>query len=87
MNPSVRIMTDGLEDVVAAHTRLSHVDGEAGRLIIFGYAVEDLAPFARFEDVALHRAASGGKTRPATVRLCRSRESITRIASTGPSDV
>ena len=45
-------MTQGLEDVVAASTRLSHVDGEAGRLIIAGYAVEDLAPYARFEEVA-----------------------------------
>ena len=45
-------MSEGLEDVVAASTRLSHVDGEAGRLIIAGYAVEDLAPYASFEDVA-----------------------------------
>jgi citrate synthase len=45
-------MRDGLEDVVAASTRLSHVDGEAGRLTIAGYAVEDLAPSACFEDVA-----------------------------------
>jgi citrate synthase len=45
-------MSEGLEDVVAASTRLSHVDGEAGRLTIAGYAVEDLAPYARFEDVA-----------------------------------
>jgi citrate synthase len=45
-------MSDGLEDVVAASTRLSHVDGEAGRLTIAGYAVEDLAPYASFEDVA-----------------------------------
>jgi citrate synthase len=45
-------MREGLEDVVAASTRLSHVDGEAGRLTIAGYAVEDLAPYARFEEVA-----------------------------------
>src|SRR4030095_16942013 len=45
-------MREGLEDVVAASTRLSHVDGEAGRLVIAGYAVGDLAPRARFEDVA-----------------------------------
>jgi citrate synthase len=45
-------MTEGLESVVAARTQLSHVDGEAGRLIIAGYAVEDLAPRARFEEVA-----------------------------------
>src|ERR1700752_1389621 len=45
-------MTQGLEGVVAASTRLSHVDGEAGQLILAGYAVEDLAPHATFEEVA-----------------------------------
>jgi citrate synthase len=45
-------MRDGLEGVVAASTRLSHVDGEAGRLTLAGYAVDDLAPYASFEDVA-----------------------------------
>ncbi len=43
---------EGLEGIVAASTRLSHVDGEAGRLILAGYAVEDLAPDASFEEVA-----------------------------------
>ena len=33
-------------------TKLSHVDGEAGKLILAGYAVEDLAPRASFEEVA-----------------------------------
>lgn len=45
-------MNDGLEGVVAATTRLSHVDGEAGKLILAGHAVEDLAPHASFEEVA-----------------------------------
>jgi citrate synthase len=45
-------VADGLEGIVAASTRLSHVDGEAGRLILAGYAVEDLAPHATFEEVA-----------------------------------
>jgi citrate synthase len=43
---------EGLEGVVAAHTVLSDVDGQAGRLTIRGYAVEDLAHRAGFEDVA-----------------------------------
>jgi citrate synthase len=46
------LMTPGLEGIVAASTRLSHVDGEAGHLILCGYAVEDLAPRASFEEVA-----------------------------------
>ena len=45
-------MSDGLDNVVAASTRLSRVDGEAGRLTIAGYAVDDLAPAATFEEVA-----------------------------------
>jgi citrate synthase len=45
-------MSEGLEGVVAASTRLSQVDGEAGRLTIAGYAVDDLAPAATFEEVA-----------------------------------
>jgi len=45
-------VTQGLEGIVAAETRLSHVDGEAGQLTLAGYAVEDLAPRAGFEEVA-----------------------------------
>jgi citrate synthase len=45
-------MEEGLEGVVATSTQLSHVEGEAGRLTIAGYAVEDLAPSATFEEVA-----------------------------------
>jgi citrate synthase len=45
-------VTQGLEGIVAAETRLSHVDGEAGQLMLAGYAVEDLAPRASFEEVA-----------------------------------
>ena len=40
----------GLEGVVAAQTRLSHVDGDAGELIIAGFPVEALAPRASFEE-------------------------------------
>ena len=41
----------GLAGVVAAATRLSHVDGERGELIIGGFGVGDLAPHATFEEV------------------------------------
>src|SRR3569833_300532 len=40
----------GLDGVVAARTRLSRVDGEAGQLTIAGYRVEDLALHATFEE-------------------------------------
>ncbi len=43
-------MESGLEDVVAAETVLSDVDGRAGQLIIRGASLDALAG-ARFEDV------------------------------------
>src|SRR6476660_6040419 len=45
-------MAEGLEGVVAARTVLSDVDGAAGRLIIRGWRIEDLAGHMRFETVA-----------------------------------
>ena len=41
----------GLAGVVAAETRLSSVDGQAGELILAGYPVETLAPAVTFEEV------------------------------------
>ena len=43
-------ISNGLEGVVAAATRLSHVDGEAGELLIAGYPVGELAAHATFEE-------------------------------------
>lgn len=40
----------GLEGVVAAETRLSHVDGQKGELVIAGFPVEELASQATFEE-------------------------------------
>jgi citrate synthase len=42
----------GLDKVVAAQTRLSHVDGQGGHLIIGGYPLEELAGRATFEETA-----------------------------------
>jgi citrate synthase len=44
------VFASGLEGVVAAETRLSSVDGEAGELIIAGFPVEELASRASFEE-------------------------------------
>ena len=41
----------GLEGVVAVQTAISSVDGEKGQLVIRGFAVEDLAPHATFEEM------------------------------------
>lgn len=44
------MVSSGLEGVVAASTRLSHVDGERGELVIAGYPVDELAEHATFEE-------------------------------------
>ncbi len=51
---------NGLDKVVAAETALSHVDGEAGRLIIGGYDVETLVATHDFEGAAALLWAIGG---------------------------
>jgi citrate synthase len=43
---------NGLEDVIAAETRLSDVDGEAGRLVIRGVSLDLLVKRATYEDAA-----------------------------------
>ena len=45
-------MKSGLDDVIAAETQLSDVDGLAGRLIIRGVSLDDLVAKSRYEDVA-----------------------------------
>ena len=42
----------GLDGVVATSTRLSHVDGQAGQLVIGGYELKDLAGRVCFEEAA-----------------------------------
>lgn len=64
-------MREGLEGVVATSTRLSDVDGEAGRLILAGYAVEDLAPHATFEEVAYLFLHGRLPTSPERVQFAR----------------
>src|SRR6476469_3694819 len=51
-------MISGLEDVVAAETVLSDVDGAAGRLVIRGHRLEELAGHRTFEQV-LHLLLDG----------------------------
>jgi citrate synthase len=59
-------MSQGLEGIIAAETSLSMVDGERGELIIAGYAVEDLAPNATFEETValLGVSTAGDRTLP-----------------------
>ena len=43
-------MSEGLEGVIAAETVLSEVNGDAGRLVIRGYLLEDLAGKTTYEE-------------------------------------
>jgi citrate synthase len=52
------MMADGLEDVIAAETVLSDVDGLAGRLVIRGMPLEAIAGSWRYEEV-LHLLFGG----------------------------
>src|SRR6202008_2518927 len=45
-------VNSGLDGVVVADTAMSKVDGEAGRLIVRGHAIEDLTATRGFEGVA-----------------------------------
>src|SRR5947207_8713346 len=55
-SPPITVSMDskprGLDGVVAAQTRLSHVDGQAGELIIGGYQLRELAGRVSFEEAA-----------------------------------
>lgn len=54
--------SSGLDNVVAADTSISDVDGERGRLVIAGDDVERLAQVADFETAAARVLAAGGIT-------------------------
>ncbi|HSD83534.1 MAG TPA: citrate synthase/methylcitrate synthase, partial [Anaerolineae bacterium] len=49
---TITAVPKGLEGVVAATTRISHVDGLAGELIIGGYCLDEIAGRATFEEIA-----------------------------------
>lgn len=52
MEEKQEILNTGLRGVTIASTRISDVDGNAGRLIYRGYLVQDLADRSSFEEVA-----------------------------------
>ncbi|MBT8357425.1 MAG: citrate (Si)-synthase, partial [Deltaproteobacteria bacterium] len=52
MNDNLSIINQGLRGVTVASTKISDVDGKAGKLIYRGYLVGDLAERASFEEVA-----------------------------------
>ncbi len=44
--------TDGLEDIVATHSRICDLDGKLGKLTYFGIDIHDLARYSTFEETA-----------------------------------
>ena len=48
---ATQTVAHGLRGVVLSETRLSMIDGQAGKLVIGGFALEELAPKASFEEV------------------------------------
>ncbi len=68
--------TPGLEGVVATRTRLSKVDGTAGRLVIGGFPIEELAGRASFEETLY---LLWKDTLPDGVELAALREELTRL--------
>jgi citrate synthase len=54
------VTSSGLDSVVFADTAISHVDGEAGRLVIAGFDVEQLATICSYEDAARRVIEAGG---------------------------
>jgi citrate synthase len=72
----------GLEGVVAAETRLSHVDGQLGELIIGGYALEEFAGKASFEE-AVYLLWHGHL--PAAAALAEFRHALAQARSLPPA--
>ena len=85
-------MSDGLEDVVAAETVLIQVDGPAGRLIVRGLRLEELAGRSFEAVVALlwdgffAPACRGSGARRARCRRGSRRSTGSRPLDTGPTD-
>jgi citrate synthase len=45
------VTAKGLEGIVANSTRLSHVDGQAGKLVYAGYEIDEIAGKASYEEI------------------------------------
>lgn len=89
-------MVNGLEDVIAAETVLSDVDGQAGRLVIRGRSLDELVASSTFEDVLAllwaelfdgSHVEAGCNERPLPAQLGAARSRVfahVRALDTGP---
>jgi citrate synthase len=79
----------GLEDVVAAQTRISDIDGTLGKLWYAGYSIEDLAEHSTFEEVVflLHhlRLPTQAELDELTEQMVKEREAAEFVVSLLPT--
>jgi citrate synthase len=79
----------GLEDIVAAQTAISDIDGKLGKLWYVGYSIDDLAENSTFEEVVylLHngRLPTQGELDEVTEQMVTSRETADFVASLMPT--
>ena len=77
-------VNSGLDGIVVADTAMSEVDGEAGRLIVRGHAIEELTATRGFEGVAAllwEGYAEGGGDEAAVQRSLAASTSNAPVAS------
>jgi citrate synthase len=79
----------GLEDVVAAQTAISDIDGKLGKLWYVGYSIDDLAESSTFEEVVylLHNGGlpTQGELDEVTEQMVTWRETADFVASLMPT--
>jgi citrate synthase len=79
----------GLEDVVAAQTAISDIDGKLGKLWYVGYSIDELAESSTFEEVVflLHngRLPTQGELDEVTEQMVTGRETADFVASLMPT--
>ena len=76
----------GLEGVLVAESELSYIDGEAGKLVYRGYAIEDLAREASYEEV-LYLLWHGELPTPAQLDRFSEEMATQRSLAAGTMDV
>ncbi len=93
MNDNHSIINKGLRGVTVASTKISDVDGQAGKLIYRGYLVQDLAERTSFEEVAhlllFEKLPDKKELESFTVRLKEARDiphEIIEALKTRPAD-
>src|SRR5947199_5805857 len=79
----------GLQDIVAAQTAISDIDGKLGKLWYAGYSIDDLAEHSSFEEVVFRvqniRLPDQAELEELTERMVNEREAADFIVSLMPT--